>query len=31
MLEINNLNVSIGPVPILRDSALTVSTGEMIA
>ncbi|NSY40344.1 ABC transporter ATP-binding protein [Leisingera sp. ANG59] len=30
MLEINNLNVSIGPVPILRGSALTVNTGEMV-
>lgn len=30
MLEIDQLNVSIGPVPILRDSALSVKTGEMI-
>lgn len=30
MLDIENLNVVIGPVPILRDSALSVQTGEMI-
>lgn len=30
MLEVEKLNVSIGPVPILRDGALSVKTGEMI-
>lgn len=30
MLEIDNLNVSIGPVPIIRDGALRVKPGEMI-
>src|SRR5262245_38843696 len=29
MLEVTNLNVSIGPVPIIRGASLAVSNGEM--
>ena len=29
MLEVTNLNVSIGPVPIIRDASLAVNEGEM--
>jgi branched-chain amino acid transport system ATP-binding protein len=29
MLEVSNLNVSIGPVPIIRDASLAVNEGEM--
>lgn len=30
MLNVNSLNVDIGPVPILRDAAIAVETGQMI-
>lgn len=29
MLKVNGLNVSIGPIPIIRDASLVVSEGEM--
>ena len=29
MLKVSNLNVSIGPIPIIRDASLTVNEGEM--
>ena len=29
MLKVENLNVSIGPIPIIRDATLTVNEGEM--
>src|ERR1039457_7433590 len=29
MLKVANLNVSIGPIPIIRDASLAVNEGEM--